>query len=191
MDYDSAQSVGAARERYFAAAGFEPGYDDRWVRLRAGPLRLAFPNTRGRVRAVRFHDLHHVATGYDTSWTGEGEIGAWELASGCAQHAWAWFLNFAAFGYGLWLAPRRVFRAFVRGRHTTNLYRCEAEFRDALLDETVAALRARLGLDRPVPQTRLSDALAFAGWVLGAALYGALFTALVAGGVWLAISLVR
>jgi hypothetical protein len=143
----------------------------------------------GRVQAVRFHDLHHVATGYDTSWTGEAEIGAWELASGCAHHAWAWTLSFGAFEYGLWLAPRRVFRAFVRGRHAANLYRSARS--DALLAETVGELRVRLGLGRPAPAARLRDALAFAVWVGASALYGTLFAAVVAGVVWLAISTAR
>ena len=46
------------------------------MRLAFGPVRFAFPNTAGRVRAVRYHDLHHVVTGYATDWTGEAEIGA-------------------------------------------------------------------------------------------------------------------
>ena len=95
--YDDALSLGAARAQYFARSGFdESSYVDRWVRLQAGPLRLWLPNTAARVRAVRLHDLHHVVTGYDTSWTGEAEIGAWELASGCADHYAAWFLNLSA-----------------------------------------------------------------------------------------------
>jgi hypothetical protein len=32
------------------------------------------------------HDLHHVATGFDTTLVGEAEIGAWELASGCRHY---------------------------------------------------------------------------------------------------------
>ncbi|MCW8140677.1 MAG: hypothetical protein KIT58_17390 [Planctomycetota bacterium] len=63
-----------ARARDFADNGFgDGGHDDRWVKLKAGPLTLCFPNTAARVRAVRFHDLHHVLTGYATTWTGEAE----------------------------------------------------------------------------------------------------------------------
>ena len=70
--YDAALTLREARGRYFAANGLgEGGYDDKWVRLAVGPLRFAFPNTAGRVRAVRYHDLHHVVTGYATDWTGE------------------------------------------------------------------------------------------------------------------------
>ncbi len=181
MSSPDSVSVRAAREAYFARAGFQPGYDQRWVELRAGPIPLRFPNSAGRVRAVRLHDLHHVATGYDTSWTGEGEIGAWELASGCGRHVWAWALDFAAFAIGLGIAPRRVFRAFVRGRHTQSLYRVEGDFREELLDESVGALRGRLALDRPLAPADARDALAFAPWLLAALAYASLNLAIVAG----------
>jgi hypothetical protein len=187
--FPASLSVRAARERYFAEAGFQPGYDQPWVEVKAGPLSLRFPNAPGRVRAVRLHDLHHVATGYDTSWTGEGEIGAWELASGCGRHAWAWALNFAAFAIGLWIAPRRVSRAFVRGRHTRSLYRTEGEFREELLDLSVGALRERLALDRPLPRASARDALAFVPWALGAIAYAAGNVAIVAAVVALGVRL--
>ena len=96
------------------------------------------------MRAVKLHDLHHVLTGYPTSWTGEGEIGAWELASGCRNHWAAWYLNFSAALIGLLIAPRRVLSAFRRGRRERNLY--GGELSDALLEETVGAARARLGI---------------------------------------------
>jgi hypothetical protein len=134
-----------ARALYFAANGFgDGGYASRWVVLRAGPLRLAFPNTKQRVRSVRLHDLHHVLTGYQTSWTGEAEIAAWELASGCRDHWAAWWLNLSAAAIGLVIAPRAVASAWRRGRRTRNLY--AGEFDEALLDETVGAVRGRLGL---------------------------------------------
>ena len=135
----------AARERYFAANGFdEGGYAARVVRLQAGPIPFWILNTKGRVRAVRLHDLHHVATGYETSWTGEAEIGAWELAAGCGRYAAAWFLNGSAALIGLFVAPRRTREAWRRGRQRKSLYASgwEAE----LLDETVGALRRRLGV---------------------------------------------
>jgi hypothetical protein len=135
-----------ARAQYFRRAGFdERSYTDRWVRLAVlGLPLLAFPNTPGRVRAVKLHDLHHVLTGYDTSWTGEGEIAAWELASGCRDHWAAWGLNVSAALIALFVAPRRVLRAFARGRRERNLY--DVEFSDALLEESLGALRARLGI---------------------------------------------
>src|SRR2546425_10008425 len=80
---------------------------DAWVRLKLGPVLLWFPNTRGRVRAVRLHDLHHIATGYTTTPVGEAEIGAWELASGCGDYLAAWVLNLGAVPIGA-ASPARL-----------------------------------------------------------------------------------
>jgi hypothetical protein len=168
--YDDGLSVGDARDRYFAQNGFPAGYDDRWVRLRLGRRMLPiFPNTRARVAAVRIHDLHHVATGYDTSWTGEGEISAWELASGCGPYLAAWVLNLGGFSIGCCLAPRRMLRAFVRGRHSKNLY--AKGFDPARLAQSVGALRSELELDRTVPAATSNDLIAFSGWAALGLLY--------------------
>jgi hypothetical protein len=156
------------RDRYFEQNGLgDGGYQARWVRLQAGPIPIVFPNTKERIRSVRLHDLHHPLTGYGTTWTGESEIGAWEIASGCADHVAAWILNLAALAIGVVIAPRATFAAFVRGRHSRNLYR--EPFDEALLGERVADARRRLGLDRPTPPGAPRDGVAFAGWTaLGA-----------------------
>lgn len=163
---DAALSVRAARERYFRDNGFpaDGGYGDQWVKLQMGPIALRLPNTPQRVRSVRYHDLHHIAAGYATDWTGEAEIAAWEIASSCADHHAAWLLNLWAMAIGLVIAPRAVWRAFARGRRTRNLYR--EPWSEALLDEPVDGLRARLGLDDAAPPARplAADRLAFAGW---------------------------
>ena len=162
-EYDPGLTLRDARERYFAAAGLgSGGYDQKWVPLAMGPLRFAIPNTAGRVRAVRYHDLHHVVTGYDTDWTGEGEIGAWEVASGCRDLLAAWVLNLYAMQLALWFAPGAVWRAFVRGRHSRNLY--GEPWSEALLEESVGAMRRRLALENAPPRVSLSDRLSFASW---------------------------
>ncbi len=183
--HDAAFSLRQARAEYFAASGFplDGGYGDRWVRLKAGPFTLRFPNTAARVRAVRLHDLHHVLTGYGTTWTGEAEIGAWEIASGCGRHYPAWFLNFGALAIGLALAPLRVFRAFVRGRHSRNLY--AGEFREELLDLTVGALRETLSIPGDGTPASPRDLLAFAAWSVVSIVLSALPWAAAGGGVWL------
>ena len=141
------QSLRDARAYYFRRAGFaaDGGYNDRWVVLRAGRIPVsAFPNIAARRRAVWLHDLHHVLTGYDTSWTGEAEIAAWELASGCGRFWVAWVLNAGAMAVGMLIAPRRTLRAFARGRRSGNLY--AGRFDDAVLERTVGSLRAEIGV---------------------------------------------
>ena len=171
---DGRLSLLEARAAYFLEQRMpaDGGYAARWVKLQAGPVRFAFPNSDARRRAVRFHDLHHLLTGYQTSWRGEAEIGAWEIASGCRDHWAAWFLNLQVFALGLVIAPRASFRAFVRGRRSRNLY--DAVYDDALLARPVAAVRAELGLDanppRPATPTERLCFLLWGGAALGLAL---------------------
>lgn len=168
--YADGEVVRAARQRYFDLNGFsDASYSEPWVKIKIGPLPVAFPNTASRRRAIPLHDLHHVATGYDTSLLGEAEISAFEIGGGCTNHWAAWVLSSSGLGYGLGLAPRRTYRAFVRGRHARNLYR--DGWRDDLLDLTVGELRARMQLTGPVKPT-WRDRLAFAAWAALLALYG-------------------
>jgi hypothetical protein len=164
--YDDTLTLRDARGRYFAdnAFGDDGGYTKKWVKLQLGPLPLAFPNSEARVRAVKYHDLHHVVTGYDTNVVGEAEIGAWEIGSGCAGFLAAWVLNLYALTLGFLAgSPGAVWRAFVRGRHTRNLYR--DAYGDALLDARLGAVRERLGLESPPrPEATPGDRVAFALW---------------------------
>jgi hypothetical protein len=184
--YDDVSTLGEARERYFADNGFSARYDERWVKLRLGGRAVpVLPNTRARVAAARIHDLHHVTTGYDTTWTGEGEIGAWELASGCGPYLAAWMLNLSAFGVGLLISPGRMLRAFVRGRRTRNFY--PEGYDAARLTQTVGDLRRNLGLDQAVAAASFSDVLHFSAWMLlcvAYALAGSLALPLLALAMW-------
>ena len=145
MIYPDSLTVKEARARYFANNHLSTdGYRTRWVKLKAGPIPIYFPNSRARVRAVQLHDLHHVATEYETTWTGEAEIGAWELAAGCGKHLPAWILNGCAMVIGFVIAPRRTVRAFQRGRRSRTLY--DGEFHEDYLEMTVGKLRERLGV---------------------------------------------
>src|SRR5262245_10722491 len=71
-DYDAGSTLRQPRARYFEENDFgeDGGYNARWVKLKLGPFPYAIPNTKGRVRAVRYHDLHHIMTGYRTDWIG-------------------------------------------------------------------------------------------------------------------------
>jgi hypothetical protein len=184
--YEDGLTLAAARERYFLENGFNPAYDDRWVKLRLGRRSLPlFPNTRARVAAARIHDLHHVAAEYETTWVGEGEISAWELAGSCGPYLAAWVLNLSAFGVGLCLAPRRMWRAFMRGRNSHNLY---GEGVSATrLAQSLGEVRRELGLDRALGAPAPADIAFFCLWVLLALLYafgGMLSFALFALALW-------
>ena len=157
-------TLGEARARLFALGGFPPdgGYGDAWVVLKLRRIPLAFPNTAGRRRAVRFHDLHHVLTEYRTDWRGEFEIAAWEVAGGVNRYWEGWLLDLLGFACGLFVFPRFVHRAFMRGRRSRNLY--FDEWDEAILSRSVGEVRARLGLDADVARPTRADTTAFMFW---------------------------
>jgi hypothetical protein len=153
-----------ARSRFFAESGLpaDGGYGKRWFRIAVGRVGIYLPNVKARVEALPMHDIHHIVAGYAADWRGEGEVGAWEIAGGCGRYWVAWVLNFGTFTAGLFVAPVRTWRAFARGRQCRNLY--GGEFNQSVLDETVGAVRQRLGLATPLAQPSTWDNLAFAGW---------------------------
>jgi hypothetical protein len=137
-------TVREARDRYLAANGFRlEDYESTTFTVKMLGIPLKLPSTKGRRAAVPLHDLHHVATGYATTWTGEAEIGAWELGAGCTT-AVTYFLNGSVALIGLVIAPRRTLRAFRRGRGQTTLYRRPASA--DVLSWTVEELRTHLGI---------------------------------------------
>ncbi len=160
--YPDALQVAEARRLFFRDHGLgeDGGYRKRFFWLGWKWLRVPVPNTAGRVRAVRLHDFHHIATEYRTTWFGEAEIGAWELAGGCGRYAAAWVLNLYAFGVGLVIAPRALWRAFLCGRRSRNLY--HRGLPDEDLRQPLGSLRALLGLPCPPARPTLSDVAAFA-----------------------------
>lgn len=145
--YDQQLTVRAALAQLFKRFGFsDDAYTAKWFALYIGKRPIVYlPNIPSRVRVARFHDIHHVLTGYPANWRGEAEIGAWELATGCRTSFVAWFLNGGAVMVGMLLWPKAVWAAFLRGRRTkTNLYH---DFQyDPLLDMEVVALRQAIGL---------------------------------------------
>ncbi len=120
-------------------------YTARAFVIRVGKIPISIPNIPARVRIARYHDLHHIITGYPANWRGEAEIGAWELATGCRTSFVAWFLNSGAVFVGLFTHPKAVIKAFKRGRKTrTNLYH-NFEYED-LLTMTVKEIKNKVGL---------------------------------------------
>jgi hypothetical protein len=189
-DFPTSEGLGTttmreARAQYFVdnAFGDDGGYDSPWVHFKFFGLPLSFPNTGSRVRAVRYHDLHHILTGYRTDTMGEFEISAWELGAGCKNFYAAWVLNLSGAATGTLLSPRRIFRAFLRGRRSRSLYGEELE---AQLDRPVAEVRReRLGADEtpPVAAATLGDVARFGALVtVGATLGTAALGLLVATG---------
>jgi hypothetical protein len=166
LKYRPELTLGEARALYFEINHFpNGGYDERWVKMKAGPLPIWFPNIKARHLAVRFHDLHHVLTEYETTWKGETEIGAWEVATGCGRFWVGWVLDLFAFAIGLVINPRGVYRAFMRGRRSSNLFQ-RAACDEELLAQRVGSMRRALRLERDEVSATRRDVAAFAAWAI-------------------------
>lgn len=144
--YDDNLPVKTAIAQFFERFGFsDDAYTAKYFAIYIGKVAVRLPNLPARVKIARFHDIHHVLTGYPANWRGEAEIGAWEIATGCRTSFVAWFLNGGAVVVGLFLWPKAVVRAFRRGWRTrTNLYH-NFEY-EPLLEMTVREVKEKIGL---------------------------------------------
>lgn len=121
-------------------------YTAKTFRISVGLFGIHLPNLPSRVKVARYHDIHHIITGYPANWKGEAEIGIWELVTGCRDSFIAWFLNSGAVLVGLLLYPKAVWRAFLRAKKTkTNLY-YNFEY-DSLLNMSIKEVRQLVGID--------------------------------------------
>jgi hypothetical protein len=144
-----ALTVRAGRDCYLAENGFTlEAYDAKWTPASLLGFTFYVPNTSHHRRAIMWHDLHHVATGYGTDPAGEGEISAWELRRGLAGlDLYVSAIVISGTLLGLLVAPRRTFRAWSDsgGTGRTLFARASSEY-DALLACSVAELREQLGV---------------------------------------------
>lgn len=139
----SDEIVRVGRDRYLAENGLElasytarkfPVYFFRWA--------VWLPNPG----FLPTHDLHHVITGYKTGLIGEAEISAYELRGGCGS-IMIFILCVGAIVFGMFVAPRRIWRAWTQSRGARNLYHSKIPY-EVLLDMKVGDLRQELGLPR-------------------------------------------
>ena len=93
------------------------------VPVYTGCMLVPLPNIETRRRFLKYHDLHHLVTGYSVGRIGEGEVSAWELGTGSAFISPVLgVMNLIALSTGLVLEPARMWRAFRRGCASRNLY---------------------------------------------------------------------
>jgi hypothetical protein len=153
--------------RLRAQHGIDGSYDaTRTWPFRLGPLRFTVPNFSWRRAAIQRHDLHHILNGFPFNMRGEFQVATWEFAAGRYPHRGASLLLLPLVMLGLFWSPRAIWRAFMKGRKGTSLYRPE------LLSLDLPALRTRLADGVPAAgggQVALADRLAFAGLLLQSA----------------------
>ena len=88
-----------------------------------GCLLVPLPNIETRNKYLKYHDLHHIVTGYSVGRIGEGEMSSWELATGSMRCSPVLgFMNLIALSTGWVLARDRMWAAYARGLTSRNLY---------------------------------------------------------------------
>ncbi len=124
------------------------------------------PNWNDRRKAVLMHDVHHLITGYKAEIKGETEIASWEIASDCSRFPAAILLNGPSILFGLFLHPKKILRAFLRGRRTSNLY-TSGLTEEEILNSFPEDLKKRLGLTKDVAaiKWKFTDIPAFTYWL--------------------------
>lgn len=165
---DDSVPLGAALAHHYRDHGLaaDGGEHDASFQARIGRLTFRLPNPPARQLAVFFHDTHHVLTGYNTVFSdGEMVIAGFELGCGCGPFWVAWLINIGMFALGLVMCPGPMFRAFVRGRRASSIYR-RHEDRATLSTMTLGELKtlARIDAGNAVPS--VGDRLLFAGWAI-------------------------
>jgi hypothetical protein len=137
------ETVREGRDRYLAENSLSvESYSARRFPIYVGRRPVYVPNPG----FLPWHDLHHVITGYGTGLIGEAEISAYELRAGCGS-LMIFILCVGAILIALFVAPRRVCRAWKQAKGARSLYHTRVPYEE-LLEMNVADLRESLGLPR-------------------------------------------
>lgn len=119
-------SIHQALALFYQQNGFAPIQIEQepcTVKVYNGCLLVPLPNIKVRHKYLKYHDLHHILTGYSVGRIGEGEVSAWELGTGSMfNHPILGIMNLIALSTGFFLKPKRMWMAFQRGVYSRNLY---------------------------------------------------------------------
>jgi hypothetical protein len=130
------------------------GNSKSFVRIDAAKnFHFYIPNSDARRKAVPLHDVHHIISGYPTSFKGECEISAWEIGSGCGKYWAAFFIDTSGVMMGIPLYFRSVLKAYARGRRTKNLYADKPSL-EVALDSKISDLQREFHLDEHPYETK-------------------------------------
>ena len=155
-----------ALAHHYVAHGLplDGGASNPWFNVRIGAFTLRLPNPPARRRAVVMHDINHLVTGYNTTFSeGEMAIAAFEVGAGCGRLAIVWFINLSVLALALVIHPRVAFAAFLRGRRSSSIYASDRDA-TALTAMSVEHVRTILGVDSTDARATFTDRALFAMW---------------------------
>ena len=141
--------VADALDAYLTENGFNRNYDAPTLSVNFFGLRLNVPNPPSRKIAGRYHDLHHLVTGYGTDPAGEAEISAWETRRGITVFSpYIWMLVLTVFLMGLLHSPRAVSKAWKASKIGHRLPKPSIEHYESCLAMELGNLRTMYGLPK-------------------------------------------
>ncbi len=114
---------------FYAQHGFgeELGKRPKTVAVYTGCLLVPLPNIETRNKYLKYHDIHHIITGYSTGRIGEGKISAWELGTGSFfANPILGVMNLIALSTGIFLDRHAMWHAYKKGCNSSNLYKPKA-----------------------------------------------------------------
>jgi hypothetical protein len=106
----------------FNSLNLTQDFESHCVRVYIGCILAPVPNINSRKKYLKFHDMHHIMSGYGIDRVGESEISAWELGSRSCRKPLISVMNLFALSTGFILSPKKVISAFYRGCRSKNLY---------------------------------------------------------------------
>ena len=133
---------------------------------------IYIPNFEARKKVVLKHDIHHLITGYEAVMKGETEVSAWELSTGCHQNWVAFTLNLFGLMLGVLFNTKRVWKAWLKGKQTSNLYDERYKMHE-LMSRKVGDIKSELGFQN---ENQKSDTLKSLSSFIGFLILGALFS---------------
>lgn len=145
MNADKTMTLREARVFFYKQNGFpaDGGVSrNKWVLVTCSNLKVYLPNFKWRRKALPYHDLHHILTGYEFCPTGEFQIAAWEFAAGRYPNIYTTLFCIPLVSLGAILIPARTFNAFVKGRRSKTLY-CVKDY-ESLLERKVSDVQKEI-----------------------------------------------
>jgi len=142
----------------------EGGVDDKSFVVPLPIFSLTLPNFPWRKRMLYVHDLEHILNEQDTSWKGEIFIASWEISTGFLKNFPILIFPLWTMGWGVWVHPATVLRAFRKGHGDKGIARLPIE-KEILLDYDLSQLQ-QLTLNKRSGRPSLFFYLKLAGWGL-------------------------
>ena len=165
MAYSTGMSLDTALRDFYTEHGFGAalGARPKTVPVYTGCLLVPLPNIETRNRYLKYHDLHHLITGFSVGRIGEGQISAWELGTGSMRASpILGMMNLIALSTGWVLDKRSMWDAYCLGCRSKNLYSKDSRDKvDAGTWTCLDDLRTEVLRIRPERSIAYADRLAY------------------------------